>query len=227
MNESTDQKFLEQLGRHVSHQLNNPIASIGSAAYLIEDILAAEVEKSEAIKSAMPFVASIREDATRLKVLVDELRRFFVTGNFLPMRVDLIEFLKTRTARAASGGLSVTLSPREGVTSMASDLDLGLMQSAFELLFTELPPRGIASVAIDEDVIGDSNVITLRMKPPDGLTPETAPNFFEPLPFGAGQGLGLTLPYIRKVIEMHSGTIRTKIDGSGDFIVEISLPIAQ
>ncbi len=222
----SDQHFLEQLARHVSHQLNNPIASIGSAAYLIEDILSPELSNSEAIQSSMPFVASIREDAGRLKDLVDELRRYFVLGNFLPAKVDLSEFLRVRTARSGSLGLAIDFEAPAGV-SLASELDLGLMQSAFELLLKELSGRGVSSMKMEEMESGTMNVIRFTMPAINGTAAEQASAFYEPIPFAAGQGLGLTLPYIRRVIELHSGTVKSESGVDGNFIIEISLPKAQ
>jgi nitrogen fixation/metabolism regulation signal transduction histidine kinase len=225
--ESADPEFLEALTRHVSHQLNNPIASIGSAAYLIEDILTPESEASESIQSAMPFVASIREDATRLKELVDELRRFFVTSNFLPMKVNLTEFVQTRVSRANASGMDVKIELSEFGGPLESDLDLGLMQAAFELLFKEFVAREATQMTIRAASDGNQNTIIFSLPAPKGLTSESAQGFFDPIPFSAGQGLGLTLPYIRKVIEMHSGAIRSRINKTGEFIVEIELPEAQ
>jgi signal transduction histidine kinase len=57
-----------------------------------------------------------------------------------------------------------------------------------------------------------------------GMTPEEVANIFEPFYTTKSQGLGLGMPYARKVIEQHGGTVSVESRAGEGTTVRVELP---
>ena len=80
------------------------------------------------------------------------------------------------------------------------------------------------------NVTSDRTEQTLRLKIEDtgqGISEEGAKNIFEPFYTTKEQGLGLGMPYAKKIIEQHGGTISLSSRLGEGTTIAIALPAAQ
>ncbi|MDP4199868.1 MAG: HAMP domain-containing sensor histidine kinase [Bacteroidota bacterium] len=221
-------EFLARFGRHFAHELNNPIGAISSAVFLIEDFMSTGTDGSVQIEQIQPFVESIREECDQLRELVQEFVKFVSTDRVLALPLDLVEFLGARAAEMAREGLPVTFeeSRTPEMRQTANILgDAGSLGTVLRLLTDNAVDRGAKYVRIGQPQTDDRQcLIHIRDNRQPQLSPEVAQQLFEVNFDRRNSGLGLKLPFIRKVIELHNGSIEAKSE-NGELDICIRLPI--
>ncbi len=221
-------EFLAMLG----HELRNPLSAISSAASLIglPGVSTDGVERARAI---------ILRQSRHLSRIVDDLLDLSraMSGKILLSKTTLdlaalvrtcIETYKT-TGRLADYRLSVNLAPGwvDGDPTRVEQIISNLIDNA--LKYT--PPGGridIASAAVDGHVVltvSDSGV---------GISAELLPHVFDVFVQGTSTlersqgGLGIGLSLVRRLTELHGGSVNAHSDGSGHGCTfTISLPCAE
>src|SRR5665213_1544577 len=118
--ESSSSTLLSRLGRHLAHELNNPISAITSSAFLIQDIMSRS-DGHIAAGDIQPFIDGISEECEKLKTIVDEFAKFATTESVLKNRIDLVELVRARTNDMASEGLPVTADVPAGAIYVEAD----------------------------------------------------------------------------------------------------------
>jgi signal transduction histidine kinase len=226
--------FLPRLGRHLAHELNNPISAISSAAFLIQDFIeAAEGGKVE-VENVKPFVESIGEECKKLKEIVEEFSKYVTTDSVLAMPIEINEFVRMRVAELSKNGEPVTFQDSKYPIRVIADT--GALQFVLRALVTYAVQSGATSVTVSVSN-GAQCAITIQDNRPESLTMEEREEVFSPLPKHRMPGLGLKLPLVKKLIDLHHGLIEfmeqdgmeERLDrmerGSGVSIC-ISLPLA-
>ena len=97
---------------------------------------------------------------------------------------------------------------------------MNLMLNAIEAM----PQGGTLSVIVDR------TANTIRVEITDtgrGIAEEDANKIFEPFYTTKAQGLGLGMPYARKIIEQHGGTISLSSRPGEGTTIHIDLPTAE
>lgn len=223
----TDPEFIARFARHLAHELNNPIGAISSAVYLIEDFVST-AESTGAVKRVEtnlidPFVKSIHEESDRLRDIVQEFVRYCATTNILSMPMDLSEFLSARAQEMSREGIPVTFGG--DATPMPILADAGQIGMALRFLAMDAIRAGGNSVQIQLNRVDGMCAIELQDDRSRAPSSEDAEHAFD-VRFERrdGGGLGLKLPFARKIIELHGGSITMKtIDDQT--CVTILLPI--
>lgn len=221
------QERIAALGRaaaQVAHEVKNPLAGLllyslhlkskattfsESETYLVDKIVETIKHLNSRVEQILDFARPVRlnlRPADLIEIVNDvvELIRPQLTGNKVEVR------------------LSTDQQPATGMfddSSIRGAL-LNVMLNAIEAM----PSGGTLSIAIDR------TPETLRLEITDtgrGIGEEEANKIFEPFYTTKAQGLGLGMPYARKMIEQHGGSISlTSRPGQGTRIL-ISLPVAQ
>ncbi|MCU0476724.1 MAG: HAMP domain-containing histidine kinase [Anaerolineae bacterium] len=201
--------FYENFIRRIVHDLRNPLAAIiGHAANLSQ---APTVEPEAWRKS----IRTIEDEAHRLTRLVDSMlfdaRLAYVP--LQPQRLDLADVLEEalygqedRAARQAQT-LQLHLPPENAPFDGDRDLLLRTFENLIDNGLKYSPAGSTITVQLAHDT-GDY-VVTVQDNG-EGIPPEYLPDrIFEPLvrakQTGSGSGLGLSI--VRKIVEMHGGSI--------------------
>ena len=218
------QERVAALGRaaaQVAHEVKNPLAglllyslhlksklgdSAKSETALVDKIVDTINHLTNRVEQILGFARPLnltRSSGNVNRILNDvlELLQPQITGNKIDVRVSLSE-------RASSGMIDES--------SMRGAL-MNLILNAIEAM----PNGGRLSITSDqtEDTLRLEIVDTGR-----GISEEEAKNIFEPFYTTKEQGLGLGMPYAKKIIEQHGGAISvTSRPGEGTAI-SIALP---
>jgi len=201
--------FYENFIRRIVHDLRNPLAAIiGHAANLSQ---APTVEPEAWRKS----IQTIESEAQRLTRLVDSML-FDARLAYVPLQPQMIDFadvleeaLYTHEDRAAREGKNLSLNVPSDPVSVEGDRDL-LLRAFENLIDNSLKySRDGSAITVRLTDAQTYYVVTVQDNG-DGISPDYLPDrIFEPLvrarQTGSGSGLGLSI--VRKIIEMHGGSI--------------------
>jgi signal transduction histidine kinase len=205
----TQNAFYENFIRRIVHDMRNPLAAIiGHAANLRQSVA---VEPENWRKSAV----TIEDEAQRLARLVDSML-FDARLAYVPLALGMLdladvleEALYAHDERAQRDGKSLEMDAPPGSMPLEGDRDL--LVRAFENLIDNglkySGADGRVSIRLEAQ---PSQYVIQFVDNGEGIPAEYLPDrIFEPLvrarSHGSGSGLGLSI--VRKIIEMHGGTI--------------------
>jgi signal transduction histidine kinase/ActR/RegA family two-component response regulator len=212
----------------LSHELRNPLAAISTAAAVLDG---GAREHGEAAR----LVASIRRQSQHLARLIDDLLDLGrMTANKLSLRRQPLEL---------DGAV------RSAVEALAAARGLGTDRIELELepAWVEADPVRIAQIvqnlvgnALKHTPVGQRIRVAVRavddlaeLRVDDeglGIRPDLLPNVFEPFMQGqqgldrSAGGLGLGLTLVRRLTELHGGTVEAHssgIDRGSAFVVRL------
>lgn len=213
--------LLYGLGRILAHELNNPISAISSAAYLIDDFASTAEDGKLDVEMIKPFIGSIREECNKLKLVVEEYSKYVTTRSSLPGNLDLRQFIEARSPEMGSDGLTVQQELNFSATEIAADS--GQLQTMFLSLAQAAKAAGATTMKVIGSDTQDSVTLTFEDNRPTESCEDPA-DAFEPIPSKKRRGLGLRLPTVKRIIDLHHGTVTAGLkEGIGCFIT-ISLP---
>ena len=221
-------EFLATLG----HELRNPLAAVATAGRLLE-------AESRDVPSVMRRAGVISRQARNLRRLVDDLLDLSrINHGKVDLRLERIDLGTAidgaiQAIRPEADAKAQSVSFRRGAAALAVNADpVRLEQVLSNLLRNAMkytPPDGTITVAAEPDGpeavirVGDTGM---------GISSELLPRIFEPFiqgthSEGGEQGLGLGLALVRRLVEMHEGTVEARSDGEGTGTVfVIRLPLA-
>lgn len=221
------QERIAALGRaaaQVAHEVKNPLAGLLLYSLHLKSKL------GDSAKSETALVDKIVDTINHLTGRVEQILGFArpvnltrSSGNLNRIVNDVLELLQPHiTANRIDVRLSLSEHTSEGMidaSSMRGAL-MNLILNAIEAM----PNGGRLSVTSDQadDTLHLEIIDTGR-----GISEELAKNIFEPFFTTKEQGLGLGMPYAKKIIEQHGGAI-TLVSRSGEgTTIRITLPAAR
>lgn len=221
------QERIAALGRaaaQVAHEVKNPLA--GLLLYALH--LQSKAEKFSPGEASL--VDKIVDTVNHLICRVEQILGFARPVNLNPRPGDL--------NRSVNEVLELL---RPQVTANKVELRLSLNQSAASVMIDEASMRGalmnLLINAIEAMPKGGALSITtvategaLRLEIADtgpGISDEQMKNLFEPFYTTKEQGLGLGMPYAKKIIEQHGGTISLRSRAGEGATIHIALPTHQ
>jgi signal transduction histidine kinase/CheY-like chemotaxis protein len=201
----------------LSHELRNPLAAISSAAAVLDT-------GTQSRESAAGLVASIRRQSQHLARLIDDLLDIGrMTANKLLLRREPLDL--AQIVRRCVDGLVAT-----------RGLQAGRVELALEAAWMDADPVRVTQIV--ENLIGNAlkhtpagkrvcvtvrdigAVAELRVEDEGfGIRPELLPRVFEPFTQGqqgldrSAGGLGLGLTLVRRLTELHGGTVEAHSGG--------------
>ena len=221
-----NQERIAALGRaaaQVAHEVKNPLA--GLLLYSLH--LKSKAENFS--ESQTYLVDKIVETINHLNSRVEQILGFarpvslnLQAGNLYQIVNDILELLRPQlTAKKIEVRLSV------GETAYAMIDESSIRGALMNLILNAIeatPDGGVVSIG--------SNRIdqSLRLQITDtgpGIDEEKAKKIFEPFYTTKTHGLGLGMPYAKKIIEQHGGTISLNSRPGEGATVSVVLPAAQ
>lgn len=219
-----------KMAAHVTHEIRNPLSSIGLNLELLEEEIArvseADVEPG-AMKEAAQLVAAIRAEVDRLSRIAEQYlsvaRR--PRPQLEPERVDdlvreLVAFVRPELERSR-------VSVRVEATAAGPEIPLDesqLRQALLNLLRNarEAMAKG-GEIVIGVACQGDAVVITVDDTGP-GIPEELRASIFDPFFTTKQRGTGLGLAVTRDIVEAHGGAIACEERAAGGTRFRITLP---
>ena len=212
------------LAAGVSHEINNPLASIAFSAEALEGRLDEAFEPDNPHLDAFrSYLKMIQDEAFRGKGITDKLLDFSRAGSTGRQPVDMNQIARDVIDMVAKLGMTKTRSLKFEADTLAMvkanpqemrQVLLNLVRNALECV----PEEG-GVVRIDLTVLHDPGA-TVQLTVRDngcGMTPEVSENLFEPFftrkSTGTGNGLGLSISHL--IVSEHGGTLAAASAGKG------------
>jgi signal transduction histidine kinase len=225
------------LAAGVSHEINNPLASIALCSESLEsrlqDLLdGADPARAEDVQVARNYLQMIQREAFRCKQITEKLLDFARRGDSQRHATDLRELAEgvidmvQHLGQYQDKRLELAPGPPVIADVNAQELKqvvLNLITNGLE----SLDPGGMVRVSVDRDP--QAARITIHDNG-CGMTEEVRKHLFEPFftRRRSGQGTGLGLSITHRIVEEHRGRIEATSDGPGrgsTFVV--TLPAAD
>jgi signal transduction histidine kinase len=214
-----------KMAAHVTHEIRNPLSSIGLNIELLEEELASGQVSGE----AKSLLTSITREVQRLEHLSEEYLRVArlpqprMEADDLASTVrDIVEFARPEMDRA---GLELALEVADEVPPALFDEGqirqalLNMMRNAREAM----PDGGRIDVSVRAD--GMSVVVGVDDRGA-GIPDDVRSRIFDPFFSTKGEGTGLGLAITRQIVEAHGGSIACEARAGGGTSFRILLPIA-
>jgi len=220
------QERIAALGRaaaQVAHEVKNPLAGLLLYSMHLKS-KASNFSEGEAYL-VDKIVETINHLISRVEQILGFARPVSLTlssGNFNQIINDILELLRPQLT---ANKVEVRLSMAQSAYAM---IDEGSMRGALMNLILNaieaMPQGGTLSITVDQT---DE---TLRIEIADtgsGISEEEAKKIFEPFYTTKEQGLGLGMPYSKKIIDQHGGTISLDSRPGEGTTISIALPAGK
>jgi two-component system, NtrC family, sensor kinase len=212
-----------KMAAHVTHEVRNPLSSIGLNLELLEEELEGP-EQSE----RRTLVQAIRREVDRLERLSEEYLRVarlpsprMEADDVASTLRSVVEFEAKETERAQC---TVTVEIGEPAPLALFD-ESQLRQALLNLLRNarEAMPQG-GTIDVRAFAEGLSAVVTIGDRGA-GIPDDVRPRIFDPFFSTKGEGTGLGLAITRQIVEAHGGTIACEAREGGGTLFRIALPL--
>ena len=221
------QERIAALGRaaaQVAHEVKNPLAGLLLYSLHLKE------KSSNFSESQTYLVDKIVDTIKHLNSRVEQIMGFarpvsltLVSGNLTQLVNDVLELVRPQlTANNVEVRLSLDQQPAYAMLDQSSlrGALMNLMLNTIEAM----KEGGTLSITIEH------NSESLKLEIADtghGINEEEAKKIFEPFYTTKEQGLGLGMPYAKKIIEQHGGTISLNSRPGEGATISIMLPAAQ
>ena len=211
-----------KMAAHVTHEIRNPLSSIGLNMELLEEELRAEGE-------SLALMQAIKRELQRLEHLSEEYLRVarlpsprMEADDVAAAVKEIVEFARPEIAHAGcSADLHVgnALPPALFDESQLRQALLNLLRNAREAM----PKGGPIDVRVDAE--GMSVVVSVDDRG-GGIPDDIRARVFDPFFSTKGEGTGLGLAITRHIVEAHGGSVTCEARAGGGTRFRIALPIA-
>lgn len=213
-----------KMAAHITHEIRNPLSSIGLNIELLEE----EVAQAGADKEQAQLLAAIKAEVDRLSRIAEQY--LSVARRPRPRlqreRVDdlvneLVAFVRPELDRA---GVAARVEADEGAVEVSAD-ESQLRQALLNLIRNarEAMPKG-GEVIVRVQRSGPSAVAIMVDDTGAGIPDEARASIFDPFFTTKQRGTGLGLAVTREIIEAHGGSITCEPRSEGGTRFRITLP---
>jgi two-component system NtrC family sensor kinase len=227
-----------RISAQITHEIRNPLNSIGLNAELLADELerlqssSAPMEGAQATASseARALVQAIGREVDRLNAVTEDYLRFarlpkpvFAREDLNEILSGLVEFLGPELS---SGGISVTLDLAPALPAVRADE--GQLRAAFLNLLRnsrDAMPHG-GEVTIATRLSWDGLVEAMVRDTGGGIPAEALPRIFDPFYSTKEKGTGLGLAFTLQVVQEHGGAVRCESAPGAGTTFAVRLPRA-
>ena len=219
------QERIAALGRaaaQVAHEVKNPLAGLLLYALLLKGKANNFSESETALVDKI--VNTINHLNSRVEQILGFARPVSLTlrsGDLNAIVTDVLELLRPQlTANKVEVRLSMGQQPANALLDESSIRGalMNLMLNAIEAM----PNGGVLSVTINQT---DEAVRLEVADTGGGIAEEETKKIFEPFFTTKEQGLGLGMPYAKKIIDQHGGTISLSSQLGKGTTISIALPL--
>ncbi len=221
-----------KMAAHVTHEIRNPLSSIGLNVELLEEELGSSPAADAKMASARGLLSAISREVGRLEQLSEEYLRVarlpsprMEAEDVAALVRDVASFTKKEMERAQCV-VNVTVGDANGKVPPALFDEAQLRQALLNLLRNAreaMPSGGVIDASVRAE--GMSVVVTVDDRG-SGISDDVRARIFDPFFSTKGEGTGLGLAITRQIVEAHGGTISCAPREGGGTSFRIALPIA-
>ncbi len=218
-----------KMAAHVTHEIRNPLSSIGLNIELLDEELATAGVRGE----SKNLLGAITREVSRLEQLSEEYLRVarlpsprMEAENLAELVTDVADFARPEAERAHC---TLTVDIDKGDLPSALFDEAQLRQALLNLLRNAreaMPDGGAIELSVGAE--GMSVLVSVKDRG-TGIPDAVRTKIFDPFFSTKGEGTGLGLAITRQIVEAHGGSLsctsRPKEDGGGTTFT-IALPIA-
>jgi signal transduction histidine kinase len=208
-----------RMSAHVTHEVRNPLASIGLNAELLEALVAESGVPDSTATEAQSLSRAIGREVDRLTAITEDYLRFarlprpeLSPEDLRPLLASVAAFVRRD---CESAGVRIALHLPDEAPLVEIDADqmrqavLNLVRNAKE----SMPAGGVIDLGVE--VEGDSVALYVRDKGV-GIAPENLDRIFDPFYSTKMTGTGLGLALCHQIVTEHGAEIRVRSEvGSG------------
>lgn len=227
---------LGEISAEVTHEIKNPLVSIGGFARRLENrikILSEKYENEKEMENIADYSNIIRAEVDRLEKLLTNILDYSKAGILQRDACNLNELIEEAINLFKSGFYMKDIAVHLRLENEIPHLHLDktqVKQVLINLLYNameSMPSGGNLTIATyPENYVGGKKVITLSVADTGGGIPQDIyENIFNPFFTTKSTGTGLGLSISRKIIEMHGGTIRIENNIGSGVAVYLHLPL--
>lgn len=221
------QERIAALGRaaaQVAHEVKNPLA--GLLLYSLH--LKSKLDKSSESEAALvdKIVTTINHLIERVEQILGFARPVTFTvsaGDLNQITKDVVELVQPQIM-ANKVDVRLSLSDQGALAMIDESSMRGALMNLIVNAIEAMPESGTLSITSERS----SEVVLLRIADTGkGISEEQAKKIFEPFYTTKEQGLGLGMPYARKIIEQHGGSISFDSKLGEGTTISVALPVAE
>jgi two-component system NtrC family sensor kinase len=207
-----------KIAAQITHEVRNPLSSIGLNAELLEE----ELLDDHSAKEAKTLLGAIQQEVVRLKSITEEYLSYARMPKIERTSVDIRrlldqiltfmvrEFEATDVELATEG---VRSAENDEIITVFGDADqlrqgfLNILRNSIEALCEVSQPRKI-EVRV-ESLLKGVKIQFIDNGP--GIDPSIVPRIFDPFVTGKGEGTGLGLALTQQIVVEHGGRIEVSL----------------
>ena len=214
-----------KMAAHVTHEIRNPLSSIG----LNLDLLEEELVRHATPDDALALLKAVGREVGRLELLSEEYLRLarlpsprMEAEDIRGVVADVVEFAKPEFERSGTRAVvhvAEALPPVLFDEAQVRQALLNLLRNAREAM----PAGGEIDVRVDAE--GRSVVIRIEDRG-GGIPDDIRSRVFDPFFSTKGEGTGLGLAITRQIVLAHGGALSAEAREGGGTSFRVALPIA-
>ena len=214
-----------RMAAHITHEIRNPLASLGLNVELLGDEVGADNQE------ARKLVNSIGKEVDRLSEITETYLRFVRLPKPKLEREDLgavaMSVLEFAGSELALAGIGWTIDIEPGLPEVVAD-ESQLRQALLNLVRNakEAMPGG-GSIRLEVGKAAEGQVRLVLADSGLGIPPENLANIFEPFFSTKAKGTGLGLALVQQIVSEHGGRIEVDCPPGGGTRFTIFLPVAK
>ncbi len=216
---------LGRVAAQVAHEVKNPLAGLRLYSLHLKTKVAGKLSEAE-----LDIVNKIADGIGRLTETTEQILSFARPINMNLTGADLNRIVTDASQllepQSLANQIKVELNLAESLPAVMLD-EASIHAALMNLMLNaiqSMPSGGLLSVTTEarEQAV----LVTIR-DTGKGMSNEQVKNVFEPFYTTRAQGLGLGMPYAKKIIEQHRGTIGVESREGEGTTIEIELPLGD
>ena len=214
-----------RMAAHITHEIRNPLASLGLNVELLADEVGADNQE------ARKLVTSIGNEIDRLSEITETYLRFVRLPKPKLVREDLgaiaTSVLQFAGSELALAGIAWNIAIEPGLPEVVADESqlrqalLNLVRNAKEAM------AGGGRIRLEVGGTADGQVRLVLADSGPGIAPENLASIFEPFFSTKAKGTGLGLALVQQIVTEHGGRIEVDCPPEGGTRFAIVLPAAK
>jgi PAS domain S-box-containing protein len=216
---------LGRVAAQVAHEVKNPLAGLRLYSLHLKSKVAGKLSEAE-----IDIVNKIADGIGRLTETTEQILSFARPINMNLTGADLNRIVADASQllepQSSANQIKVELRLAESLPSVMLD-EASIHAALMNLMLNAIqamPAGGLLEVQTETR---DQHVLVTIRDTGKGMSDEQIRNVFEPFYTTRAQGLGLGMPYAKKIIEQHRGTISVESREGEGTTIEIELPLSE
>ena len=217
---------IASLAGGLAHEIRNPLSTITlNLDLLLEDLAAGDSARE---RRMLQKVTGVRKQCVQLERVLNDFLQFARVGAIDQHPADLNtlvhEFIEFYQPQANGQGIEISphLAANLPLVSIDVRLFLQVLTNLSRNAQQAMPRGGVLEL---QTYLRDGRVVLEIIDNGEGMSPETQAKMFDTFFSTKPDGSGLGLPTVRKIVEVHGGSIHCDSETGRGTRFSISLPI--